>query len=201
LDEFFALGQPGLRADPFDHICVFHRGRQERDEVLIPFLAQGMADGDRCVCVVEASDRAGLLDALDRGPGADPASSDGLQVLDWDATYLRTGTFSPADMQSFWADELLCSDSAPDPRVVRCACDMSWVLDEVPSIVDLTTYECGINRLRPGYRYVALCLYDIQRFSGETVIQMLKTHPKVLMSGALFENPYYLQPEELSISV
>jgi hypothetical protein len=192
------IGQSGISVDPFDHICVFYRGRAERQKFLVPFLTQGVADGDHCVCVVEAADRDWLIPALEVGHRSHAPS---LEILDWDATYLRTGAFSPEDMQQFWSSELLASGTPRDPGLVRCACDMSWVLKEVPCIADLTAYESRINSLRPGYRYVAACLYDIGRFGGETLVQMLKTHPKVLMSGTLFENPYYLQPEELREAV
>ena len=41
-----------------------------------------------------------------------------------------------------------------------------------------------------------LCLYDLDRFSGEVVVNIVKTHPQVLIQGILVENPYYLGPDE-----
>jgi hypothetical protein len=41
-----------------------------------------------------------------------------------------------------------------------------------------------------------LCLYDLDRFSGEVVVNVVKTHPQVLVQGILVENPYYIGPDE-----
>jgi hypothetical protein len=41
-----------------------------------------------------------------------------------------------------------------------------------------------------------LCLYDLDRFSGEVVVNIVKTHPQVLIQGILVENPYYLGTDE-----
>jgi hypothetical protein len=43
---------------------------------------------------------------------------------------------------------------------------------------------------------VVLCLYDLDRFSGEVVVNVVKTHPQVLVQGILVENPYYIGPDE-----
>jgi hypothetical protein len=43
-----------------------------------------------------------------------------------------------------------------------------------------------------------LCLwrYVLRRFSGELLVYVLKTHPKVLLGGMVLDNPYYLEPDE-----
>jgi hypothetical protein len=41
-----------------------------------------------------------------------------------------------------------------------------------------------------------LCLYDLDKFSGEVVVNVVKTHPQVLVQGILVENPYYVEPGE-----
>ena len=41
-----------------------------------------------------------------------------------------------------------------------------------------------------------LCLYDISRFGGGVVVDLLKTHPKILLGGLVLENPNYMTPAE-----
>ena len=41
-----------------------------------------------------------------------------------------------------------------------------------------------------------LCLYDLDRFDGDVLVDILKTHPKVLVGGMVLDNPYYLEPAE-----
>jgi hypothetical protein len=41
-----------------------------------------------------------------------------------------------------------------------------------------------------------MCLYDLDRFGGQILVDILKTHPKVLMGSTVLENLYYLEPDE-----
>jgi hypothetical protein len=43
---------------------------------------------------------------------------------------------------------------------------------------------------------VFLCLYELDRFGGDVLVDVLKTHPKVLFGGMILDNPYYLAPDE-----
>jgi hypothetical protein len=38
------------------------------------------------------------------------------------------------------------------------------------------------------------CLYDLQRFGAEVLMDALRTHPIAIVDGAIHENPYYIDP-------
>ena len=42
---------------------------------------------------------------------------------------------------------------------------------------------------------------NLDQFGGEVVINIVKTHPQVLVRGILIENPYYVGPDEFLRSV
>jgi hypothetical protein len=42
-------------------------------------------------------------------------------------------------------------------------------------------------------------MYSMQRFGAEVLIDAVRTHPKVLVGTTVFENPYYLTPEEFTV--
>jgi hypothetical protein len=44
---------------------------------------------------------------------------------------------------------------------------------------------------------VILCLYDLERFGGGIVVDLLKAHSRVLVGGAIVENPYCMTPDEV----
>jgi hypothetical protein len=69
-------------------------------------------------------------------------------------------------------------------------------LRDAPGVEHLVGYESELNRVTACYPVVVLCLYDLDRFSGEVVVNIVKTHPQVLIQGILVENPYYLGPDE-----
>jgi hypothetical protein len=47
------------------------------------------------------------------------------------------------------------------------------------------------------YPQVILCLYDVDRFGGEIISDVIKLHSKVLVRGMIFENPLHLALDEL----
>jgi hypothetical protein len=65
----------------------------------------------------------------------------------------------------------------------------------------LIGYESELNRVTCSSPVVVLCLYDLDRFGGEVVVNVVKTHPQVLIQGILVENPYYVGPDEFLRSV
>jgi hypothetical protein len=73
---------------------------------------------------------------------------------------------------------------------------MTWALRQAPGVEELVGYESELNRFLPRYPQVILCLYDLERFSGDIIIDVLKTHPRVLLGGMVLDNPYYLEPDE-----
>jgi signal transduction histidine kinase len=54
-----------------------------------------------------------------------------------------------------------------------------------------------MNRFFSGYDALGVCQYDKRRFSAETILQVLRTHPLVIYGGRVCKNPYYIPPDEL----
>jgi hypothetical protein len=66
----------------------------------------------------------------------------------------------------------------------------------MPGAGYLADYESEVNRFVPKYPQVILCLYDLREFGGGLLMDLLKTHPKVLLGGFVLDNPHYLSPDE-----
>lgn len=194
-----SLGIPGLDVQVGDHLCAFYRG-PERDEVLIPFLQAGLRSGDKCICVVDAAEPAGLLEYLDQPPGGECVERRQLEFFSADATYLADGSFVPDRMVRFWDESVRSALRDEGYGFVRAVGEMTWALSEAPGVDQLVAYESELNRFLPRYPQIILCLYDIERFGGELVLDMLKTHPKILLSGMVLDNPYYIEPDEFLAS-
>jgi hypothetical protein len=190
------LGIPGLQLEPGDHVCAFYRGLSERDEILIPYLREGLLAGDKCICVVDATDPDAVL-ALLTGEIElrDPLARHQIDVLSSRQTYLRGGAFCPQTMLDFWHESVGGALREPEFSFARAVGEMTWALRDMPGADELVSYESELNRYLPQYPQVILCLYDLERFSGELVVDIMKTHPKVLVGGAVVENPYYLDPD------
>lgn len=190
------LGIPGLRLAEGDHVCAFYRGARARDEILIPYLQAGLRTGDKCICVVDAAEPREVLAALGSEAEVDQWISDTqLELRASTDAYLRSGRFCTEEMLTFW-ESFVGPAVAGRFRFARSVGEMTWALRQVPGVEELVGYESELNRFLPRYPQVILCLYDLERFGGEIIIDLLKTHPRILLGGMVLDNPNYLEPDE-----
>jgi hypothetical protein len=187
----------GLQLSVGDHICGFYRKPSERDDILIPFLVEGLAAGDKCTCVVDSCTPddvlASMSEQIDVGPYVSVSQ---LEVLDSDGTYLADGGFLPARMLQFWEAKARQSPFTTGSGLARNIGDMSWAHRSADAVAELIGYESELNRIMANVPQVNLCLYDLTRCSGDLIMDVLKTHPKALLGGMVIDNPYYLEPDE-----
>lgn len=187
------IDQIGL--DPGSHVCAFYRGDSDRDRLLSGYFGAGLSTGDKCVCVVDSATTAKRLEALPRGRG-EPGPFDGqLDVHLPESTYLAGGEFTTSHMLTFWAEHMSKAET-DGYSFCRLAGEMTWALRDAPGVEYLAGYESELNRMTGSRPVLVLCLYDLDRFSGEVVVNIVKTHPQVLVQGILVENPYYVGPDE-----
>jgi len=190
-----ALGFDGLSIPPCTHICALFRGIEERDRILVPFLREGLDVGDKCTCIIDDG-----ADAVRGSLGLDAGPTDAIrrQLDIWSSneTYLRRGDFSIQEMLDFWDDSVGAQIADGDFPFVRSVADTTWTLKELSRLGDFLAYESELNRFIPRYPQVIMCLYDLDRSSGQVLVDILKTHPKVLMGGTILENLHYMEPQE-----
>jgi MEDS: MEthanogen/methylotroph, DcmR Sensory domain len=180
---------------PGSHVCAFYRGDSDRDRLLGGYLGAGLAAGDKCICIV---DSAGTAERLAKLPGArgEPGPFGGqLDVHLPESTYLAGGEFSTGDMLTFWTEAIVKAE-IEGYSFCRLVGEMTWALRDAPGVEHLVGYESELNRVTCSSPVVVLCLYDLDRFGGEVVVNVVKTHPQVLIQGILVENPYYVGPDE-----
>ena len=194
------LGFKGLEIQPGEHLCGLYAGVHQRDEMLLPFLRAGLDSGDKCICIVDGTEPAEIIAAL--GAPAGDSSAAGIKQLDVmraTDTYLRSGTFSAAEAIAVWKAAI--SEVMYLGRFARVRAVESWSLrDVVPDMQELLRLEREMANFLALYPQVILCLYDIERFGGEIISDVIKLHSKVLVRGMIVENPLHLTPDELLVS-
>jgi hypothetical protein len=191
------LGIGGLEAEPGDHICGVFSGERERDQILIPFLQAGLASGDKCICVVDGTSPEEIVATL--GPGGEAATLTAgkqLEVIGAADMYLRSGRFSADEVIGAWKAAISDTMYAGQFDVVRAV--ETWSRREVlPDMQELLMLESEMNRYLPLYPQVVMCLYDLDQFGSGALVNLVMTHPRMLMGGMVIENPYYLTPDEV----
>ena len=73
---------------------------------------------------------------------------------------------------------------------------MEWSLEDFPGVDDIVEYECRLNDVTSRFEDVVVCTYELSRFSATVVMDILRTHPQVIVGGILQENPFYAPPEQ-----
>ena len=185
----------GLQLRAGDHICGFYRKPAERDDILIPFLVEGLKAGDKCTCVVDSCTPDDVLASMSEHIEVDPyVSVCQLEVLDSDGTYLADGGFLPERMLRFWEAKARQSPGADGSGFARNIGDMSWAHRDKAVVSVLIGYESELNRIMSNFPQVNLCLYDLTRCSGDLIMDVLKTHPKALLGRHGHRQPVLPRP-------
>lgn len=196
-----SLGIPGVGGvSPGTHFCALYSGPAERDRLLFPFLDEGLRHGDKCLCLIDDLEPALVRDRLLGQPG--PAYSRRSAQLDVERAsdaYLPSGEFRVEDMLAFLTKSVDTAVGA-DFDLLRAVGEMSWVLPGPPGREDLFDYESGLNHLVDEVPVILMCLYDLQKFGADMLVEVLRTHPKVLLDRTVIDNPHYVHPAEYSRS-
>ncbi len=73
---------------------------------------------------------------------------------------------------------------------------MEWSLKDMPGVKDIIEYEARLNYILPKYDDPVICVYDLAQFNAGIVIDILRTHPMVILGNSLQINPFYVQPDQ-----
>ncbi|MFD4323542.1 MEDS domain-containing protein [Nocardioides sp. NPDC058538] len=190
-----SLGIPGVGVvSPGTHFCALYSGPAERDRLLYPFLEEGLRQGDKCLCLIDDVEPALVRDLAVGQPGPDfSRRSAQLDVERSSDVYLRSGEFSVDGMVTFLSESVDAA-VADDFDLLRAAGEMSWVLPGAPGWDELFIYESSLNHVVEEVPAILMCLYDLRKFGAEMLVEVLHTHPTVLLDGTVIKNPHYVNP-------
>ena len=179
------------------HACAFFHTRDEEYQIILPFVKDGLDTGDKNYQIVDTGRRAERLAHL-KESGIDTAAAEQsrlLEVLSWEDAYLRGGRFDQGAMLALIGD-LFNAGKQQGFGLTRLWANMEWALEDFPGVHDVVEYEARLNYILPNYDQVTVCTYDLTRFSAAVAMDILRTHPQVIIGGILRENPYYVPPDE-----
>ncbi len=177
------------------HICAFFHSREEQDRVLMPFFKEGAERGEKLFHVVDARKHDEHVAACAQcGIDVDKAQASGqLEIRHWEDAYLKDGYFDGDRMVSV-LKEVLEANRAKY-RLSRLMGNMEWALESAPGVTDIVEYETKLNYLLANYPDPVVCVYDLNKHSGSVIMDILRTHPMVIIGGVLQENPLYVEPD------
>lgn len=179
------------------HVCAFFHGVEEEYGVLLPFVKEGLARGEKAFHIVDPKLRDEHLERLSSA-GIDVPSVEKngqFELHHWHEVYLRDGHFDRDRMLACMQDVLEQSerDGFPLARVMGHA---EWASGDWPGVDDFLEYECRLNQIIPQYKDAVICLYNLTKCGGNLIIDVMRTHPMILIGGIVQENPFFVPPDE-----
>ena len=179
------------------HICAFFHSSEEEYRVILPFIKDGFECGHKALHVVDPELRHNHLQRLgSAGIDVEAAEQQGqFELRNWEDAYLRDGRFDQDRMLAL-LQEVVETGRQQGFALTRMVAHMEWALEERPRVDDLVEYETRVNYMWPRYRDAVICVYDLAKFGGHIVMDILRTHPMVLIGGMIQENPFFQPPDE-----
>jgi MEDS: MEthanogen/methylotroph, DcmR Sensory domain len=184
------------------HICAFFNSIDEEHRVLRSFIKEGFDRGDKAFHIVDPELQGQHLERLvDAGIDVERAIGTGqLELRRWQDAYLRGDRFDQDRMLAL-LEEVLQSGEASGYPLTRLVAHMEWALLDKPGVDDLLEYETRINYLLPKYDDPVICTYNLSKFSAGVVMDIMRTHPVVMIGGMLQENPFFVPPDQFLLEI
>jgi MEDS: MEthanogen/methylotroph, DcmR Sensory domain len=178
------------------HACAFFHDREEEYRLLLPFVREEFEQRDKIFQIVDGrhrDERLRRIGALGIDIGMADKSGQ-LEVRPWENAHLRAGEFDQYAMLAL-VEEVL-GKGKDQFGFTRFWANMEWSLEDFPGVDDIVEYESRLNEVTSRFDDVVVCTYDLNRFSATVVMDILRTHPQVIVGGILQENPFYVPPEQ-----
>jgi hypothetical protein len=196
--EKLELGFGGYTCNWGLHICGLYETEEERDEIIMGFLHEGDSNNDLQIyfpserTIENFKEQYGIRypECKDHVHNPDLFSVNGYREF-----YFPDGKFSPLRMLD-GHDKYFAESQKNGKRNIRATAEMVWALQAIPGIEHLMAYESRLNYFFPGKPWISICLYNITKFSGSMIVNVLRTHPYTISGGVITQNPYYMDPDE-----
>ena len=179
------------------HVCAFFNSDDEEYRTLLPFMKDGFDCGHKAIHIVNPEQRADHLHRLATA-GIDTAAAaerGQFELRSNTETYIRDGRFDQDRMLAVF--EQFASGNATQPfPLSRIVCRMDWLAEGRAFVDDVIEFESRVNEVWRRHDDAVICTYRLGQFSGDTVIDIMRTHPMVIIGGILQRNPFFVSPEQ-----
>ena len=180
------------------HVCAFFHNPDEQYRILLPFIKEGFECGDRAFHVVDLNLREKHLRRLESAGIAVTTMQyrRQLAVATVEETVLRDGRFSPDAMLALIQETLKTGATLGFSLTRFIARVAERVLDDRSNADEWIECEARLNSILSRYNDPIICVYNLAELGGAVVVDVLRTHPMVIIGGLLHENPFFVPPDE-----
>jgi len=185
------------------HVCAFFNDLDEEHRVLRSFFKDGFDHGEKATHIVEVDKRADYLQRLAAaGINVREMMDAGqLEVLPWTDMYVRDHRFDQDAMLASVEELIQSGATARYPRTRLVGHHMDWLFLDQSAVNNLLQYEARLNDVLSKYNAPVICNYDLSKISASVAMDIMRTHPLVIVGGLLRENPFFVPPDEFLLEI
>lgn len=162
------------------------------------FYSDGFDRGEKATHIVDAEHRDRYLKRLaEDGVDVKRMIDTGqLEVLPWTDMYVRDHRFDQDAMLASVEELIRSGAGAGYTQTKLVGHHMDWVFVDKPAVDNLLQYEARLNDLLSKHSAPVICNYDLSMVSASVAIDIIRTHPLVIIGGLLRENPFVVPPDK-----
>ncbi len=181
-----------------NHVCAFFNTVDEEHRVLGSFYKDGLDRGEKATHIVDSENREGYLNRLaEAGINVQEMIDTGqLEVLPWTDMYVRDHRFDQDAMLASVEKLIQSGGAAGYARTKLVGHHMDWLFFDKPAVNNLMEYEARLNHVLSKYDAPVICNYDLSKFGASVAMDIMRTHPLVIIGGLLRENPFFVPPDQ-----
>ncbi len=170
------------------HFCVLHEGGEGLSDSCAGLVRKAVAAGFAWICVLQDGASKNFGTKFDNSMRADGTIVDADELLKF--------RFSPICIST--VTEKL-REFAERARIegytgLLILFDMSWMLEAPSGLANHGELEAALHDLTASASIWIACIYDRMIYPPSILLDVLRTHAKVLHADAVYVNPHFLPP-------
>jgi hypothetical protein len=177
------------------HLCCFYEDKEQQFSVLRPFLGSGIRNGEKCISIgtsgLSLEVKAELATEFDVRELIEKRALEFIEEVD-----LRVKGELDARKVLRFVKSLVARTLKEGWPSCRIAGEWAWLLQTAEDREGWLEYEAMLNMALPELPAIIICQYNVDEITGRFMMDIMRTHPMVILSGSLYENDYYIEPEE-----
>ena len=157
-----AANQVRLAGSPlgrYRHVCVFFNSKNELYRLLVPFIQEGLDQGECVFQIVDQRRHAEHVQRLEVA-GIDVGEAqrtEQMEIRHWEEAYLQDGHFD-CQRQLSLIEGLLIDGKAKGFARTRVMGGAEWAMSDRPGVREFIEYECRLNYRTARIPFVAFMI-------------------------------------------
>lgn len=162
----------GIEVPLGTHLCNLYSSEEGRTRLALPFLKGGLESDHTCFLLATHEGQQSFLRALEK------MRTDVKDALRRKQLIVSSG-FSGAVQVLAYFEKAFAEALGSRPGHIRVVGDMTWGLRSMPSVEELMDFEMRYDLFAKRFPQVTICQYDVRKFNGSALLQVLKSHPDI----------------------